>query len=144
MKMVFLRHWKVMLIITMQYPLGIPPTLRTNIDYVFILREPYKSNRERIWQNYAGMFPTFEAFNQVMDQCTENFECLVIDNNSKSNKLTDQIFWYKAQPRSNFRLGSKEFWEMSKELNSDDEDEPSYNASSAKKGPVINVKKNKW
>ena len=128
----------------MQYPLGVPPNLRTNIDYVFILREQYRSNRERIWQNYAGMFPTFEAFNQVMDQCTENFECLVIDNNSKSNKLTDQIFWYKAQPRSNFKLGSKEFWEMSKELNSDDEDEPAYNASSAKKGPVINVKKNKW
>jgi hypothetical protein len=146
MRLLFMngRHWKIMLVITMQYPLGVPPNLRTNIDYVFILREPYKSNRERIWQNYAGMFPTFEAFNQVMDQCTENFECLVIDNNSKSNKLTDQIFWYKAQPRSNFRLGSKEFWEMSKELNSDDEDEPSYNASSAKKGPVINVKKNKW
>jgi len=146
MRLLFMngRHWKIMLVITMQYPLGVPPNLRTNIDYVFILREPYKSNRERIWQNYAGMFPTFEAFNQVMDQCTENFECLVIDNNSKSNKLTDQIFWYKAQPRSNFRLGSKEFWEMSKELNSDDEDEPAYNASSAKKGPIINVKKNKW
>ena len=37
-----------MLIITMQYPLGIPPTLRTNIDYVFILREPYILNRKRI------------------------------------------------------------------------------------------------
>ncbi len=148
MRLLFMngRHWKIMLVITMQYPLGVPPNLRTNIDYVFILREPYRANRERIWQNYAGMFPTFEAFNQVMDQCTENFECLVIDNNSKSNKLTDQIFWYKAQPRSNFRLGSKEFWEMSKDLNSDDEDEPNYNAkaATAKKGPVIHVKKNKW
>ena len=28
---------KVMLIITMQYPLGVPPNLRTNIDYTFIL-----------------------------------------------------------------------------------------------------------
>jgi hypothetical protein len=34
-----------------------------------------------------------------MDQCTENFECLVINNNAKSNKLTDQIFWHKAQNR---------------------------------------------
>ena len=43
MRLLFMngRHWKVMLIITMQYPLGIPPNLRTNIDYVFILREPY-------------------------------------------------------------------------------------------------------
>ena len=86
------RHWKVMLIITMQYPLGIPPNLRTNIDYTFILREPYKRNRKIIWENYAGMFPTFDSFEQVMNQCTENFECLVISNNAKSNKLVDQIF----------------------------------------------------
>jgi len=88
MRLLFMngRHWKIMLIITMQYPLGIPPNLRTNIDYVFILREPYIANRKRIWENYAGMFPTFESFAQVMDQCTENFECLVINNNSKSIK----------------------------------------------------------
>ena len=32
------RHYKMLFIITMQYALGIPPNLRTNIDYVFILR----------------------------------------------------------------------------------------------------------
>ena len=79
MRLLFMngRHWKIMLIITMQYPLGIPPTLRTNIDYVFILREPYIANRKRIYENYAGMFPTFESFCQVMDQCTENFETIL-------------------------------------------------------------------
>jgi len=148
MRLLFMngRHWKIMLIITMQYPLGIPPNLRTNIDYVFILREPYIANRKRIWENYAGMFPTFESFCQVMDQCTENFECLVINNNAKSNKLQDQIFWYKAQNHTNFRLGSKEFWELSKDINSDDEDEI-YDPNSAQKrgaGPKIQVKKNKW
>ena len=148
MRLLFMngRHWKIMLVITMQYPLGIPPNLRTNIDYVFILREPYIANRKRIWENYAGMFPTFESFCQVMDQCTENFECLVINNNSKSNKLQDQIFWYKAQNHTNFKLGSKEFWELSKDINSDDEDEI-YDPNSAQKrgaGPKIQVKKNKW
>ena len=148
MRLLFMngRHWKIMLIITMQYPLGIPPNLRTNIDYVFILREPYIANRKRIWENYAGMFPTFESFCQVMDQCTENFECLVINNNSKSNKLQDQIFWYKAQNHSNFKLGSKEFWELSKDIGSDDEDEI-YDPNSVQKkgaGPKIHVKKNKW
>ena len=148
MRLLFMngRHWKIMLIITMQYPLGIPPNLRTNIDYVFILREPYIANRKRIWENYAGMFPTFESFCQVMDQCTENFECLVINNNSKSNKLQDQIFWYKAQNQGGFKLGSKEFWELSKDIGSDDEDE-AYDPSSIQKrgaGPKINVKKSKW
>lgn len=147
MRLLFMngRHWKVMLVITMQYPLGIPPNLRTNIDYVFILREPYINNRKRIYENYAGMFPTFESFCQVMDQCTENFECLVINNNSKSNKLTDQIFWYKASPHGDFRLGSREFWEISQNIGSDDEDEAyDPNSSRRTKGPRINVKKTKW
>ena len=149
MRLLFMngRHWKVMLLITMQYPLGIPPTLRTNIDYVFILREPYIANRKRIYENYAGMFPTFESFCQVMDQCTENFECLVINNNSKSNKLHDQVFWYKADNHGEFRLGSKEFWELSKNLKDDDE-EAQYDPNNVKKrggGPKISVKKaNKW
>jgi len=149
MRLLFMngRHWKVMLVITMQYPLGIPPTLRTNIDYVFILRENYIANRKRIYENYAGMFPTFESFCQVMDQCTENYECLVINNNSKSNKLHDQVFWYKADNHNDFRLGSKEFWELSKNMKDEDDDEP-YDPNKMKKrgaGPKISVKKaNKW
>jgi hypothetical protein len=149
MRLLFLngRHWKVFLIISMQYPLGVPPTLRTNIDYVFILREPYIANRKRIYDNYAGMFPTFESFCQVMDQCTENYECLVINNNVKSNKLQDQVFWYKASDHTDFKLGSKEFWELSKGYNSDEEDEQ-YDPNNVKKrgqGPKINVKKTtKW
>jgi hypothetical protein len=146
MRLLFMngRHWKIMLIITMQYPLGIPPNLRTNIDYVFILREPYINNRKRIYENYAGMFPTFEAFSQVMDQCTENYECLVINNNSKSNKLTDQIFWYKAESHPTFKLGSKEFWELSKNMPDTDEDAP-YDPKALKKSVTpINVKKSRW
>lgn len=149
MRLLFMngRHWKVMLVITMQYPLGIPPTLRTNIDYVFILRENYIANRKRIYENYAGMFPTFEAFCQVMDQCTENYECLVINNNSKSNKLNDQVFFYKADNHNDFRLGSKEFWELSKGLPEEDQEEQ-YDPTKSKKrgaGPKISVKKvNKW
>ena len=147
MRLLFLngRHWKVILIVTMQYPLGVPPTLRTNIDYVFILRDNYIANRKRIYENYAGMFPTYESFAQVMDQCTENYECLVINNNVKSNKLQDQVFWYKAEAHNDFKLGSKEFWELSKGVQSDDEEEQ-YDPANTKKrgsGPKINVKKTK-
>ena len=81
-----------------------------------------------------------------MDQTTENYECLVINNNSKSNKLQDQIFWYKAESRPDFKLGSKEFWEASKMMGSDDEDE-AFDPSKVKKknaAPAINVKKSKW
>ena len=120
------RHYKVMFVITMQYALGIPPNLRTNIDFTFILRENIVSNRKRLYEQYAGMFPSFDVFSQVMDQCTENFECLVINNNAKTNKLEDQVFWYKASPHDDFQLGAPQFWQYHSENynpNFDDDDD---------------------
>jgi hypothetical protein len=117
------RHYKILFILTMQYALGIPPNLRTNIDYIFILRENYVSNRKRLYEHYAGMFPTFELFCQVMDQCTENYECLVINNNSKSNKLQDQVFWYKATPHDDFKIGADSYWNYSNNNYSNSEKE---------------------
>jgi len=139
------RHYKSMFIITMQYALGIPPNLRTNIDYVFLLRENIVRNRKQLSEQYAGMFPSFEVFCQVMDQCTENYECLVIHNNAKSNKLQDQVFWYKASPHDDFQIGHPEFWKYHN-ANYDpdhDDNEEEYDplAAKKKKGCVINVKK---
>lgn len=139
------RHHKALLIITSQYSLGIPPNLRSNVDYVFILRENYISNRKRLYEHYAGMFPTFEAFCQVMDQCTENFECLVIDNTSQSNKLEDMVYWYKADAHPNFTMGAPEFWQhhsTNYDAHCDDADESFDPAAMRKKSQFhINVKK---
>jgi len=139
------RHYKSMFIITMQYALGIPPSLRTNIDYVFLLRENIVSNRKRLYEQYAGMFPSFEIFQQVMDQCTEDYECLVIHNNAKSNKLQDQVFWYKAAPHDDFQVGHPEFWKYHNKNYDPDHDnhEDEFDPLSAKKkkGSAITVKK---
>ncbi len=131
------RHYKLLFILTMQYALGIPPNLRTNIDYVFILRENYVSNRKRLFEHYAGMFPSFEMFCQVMDQCTENYECLVINNNAKSNKLVDQVFWYKAEPHANFRIGAPQFWKYSEENYSNNTTNDEYVKKNKEKFSVI-------
>lgn len=137
------RWLKVFFLITMQYPLGIKPALRTNVDYVFILREPYLSNRRRIFDNYGAAFPSFEFFCQVMDQCTQNFECLVICNNSASNKLEDLIFWYKAELHPDFRIGAPELWSHSAAIYKEQEDMNAYDPSKASKlkGPPIMVRK---
>ena len=105
------RHYKIFLLITMQHGLGLPPDLRSNIDYVFIFRNNIEIEREKIYNHYAGMFPTFDVFNQVMNQCTENFECLVIDNKTQSNNINDNVYWYKAQD-SNYKMCSQNLWEM--------------------------------
>jgi hypothetical protein len=139
------RWLKVFFLITMQYPLGIQPALRTNVDYVFILREPYASNRKRIFENYGSAFPSLEFFCQVMDQCTQNYECLVIDNTSQSNKLEDCIFWYKAEFHPDFRIGAPEFWQHSQQhyRHKDEEDVNNYDPNSNRrlKGPPIAIRK---
>jgi hypothetical protein len=141
MRYVFMngRHYKLLFLLTMQFALGIPPNLRTNIDFVFILRENYVSNRKRLYEHYAGMFPSFEIFCQVMDQCTENYECLVIHNNAKSNKLTDQVFWYKADDHPYFRIGADQYWKYS-ENNYSNEENCEFDTRKKAKNPV-SVKK---
>lgn len=140
------RHVKCMFLFSMQYPLGVPPNLRTNIDYVFILRENIVQNRKRIYDNYAGMFPTFDCFNQTLDQTTENFECLVIDNTSRSNRLEDVAFWYKADSHAPFRVGNPQFWINNNPVGNrnrteDDEEEFDSNAAGKKNRTVIKVNK---
>lgn len=139
------RWLKVFFVITMQYPLGIPPMLRTNVDYCFILREPYVTNRRRIFDNFGSAFPSFEFFCQVMDQCTQNYECIVMNNNSQSNKLEDIVFWYKAEMHGEFRIGAPEFWRHS-EQHYKEKGEPGSQAfdpmkAQKLKGPPITIKK---
>jgi hypothetical protein len=104
------RHWKIFFMLTMQYCMDLPPALRANVDYVFILRENIIQNREKLYKSFFGIFPTFDMFNKVMDSCTENYECLVLDNTSKSNKIEDCVFWYKAKIHTNFKVGAPEYW----------------------------------
>lgn len=139
------RHIKCFFIICMQYALGMPPNLRNNIDYVFILRENLINNRKRIYDSYCGMFPTFQIFCSVLDACTENFECLVVDNTSTSNKVEDLVFWYKADIHQPFKIGAAEFWQAhynscAEENDDDDNDMASFHDKGSARGgkdPVI-------
>jgi hypothetical protein len=90
------------------------------------------------------MFPTFEMFCDFMDQCTENYECLVICNNVSSNKLEDQVFWYKASDHPPFRLCDPSLWADNRPFHSAMLAMDEYNATNArskKAPPSVWVKK---
>lgn len=123
------RHVKVLTCAAIQYVVGLPPTLRTNIDYIFILRENVLKNRKVIFENFAGMFQSFELFCTVLDQTTENYECMVVCNRTQSNKLEDCVFWYKANADiAPFKTCDERYWALDRQCSSskqdsDDEDE---------------------
>jgi hypothetical protein len=108
------RHWKMLHILSLQYSMDIPPAIRTNIDYTFILRESNVSNREKLHKNYASCIDSLSEFNQIMDAVTEDYTALVICNRVQSNKIEDCVFWYKADPNRlprNWKFGHQTFWE---------------------------------
>lgn len=108
------RHMKIFYLLTMQYPLGIPPHLRAQIDWVFLLRDNNKKNIERLYDYYAAFFPCYEIFEQVYYKLTEDYGCMVINCNSKSSKIEDCVFKYKAKLHENFRMCADDFWIQSR------------------------------
>ena len=121
------RHANLTFLLTMQYAMGIPPSLRTNVDYIFICKEPKISNQKRLYDHYAGIFRDFKMFRGVLTQTTKNYGCLVIDNTSISEKLEDQVFWYRANVNrphfDDFKVCYPIFWkDNDKYLNNQDDD----------------------
>lgn len=104
------RHLNIFLLLTAQYCGDLGPDIRTNIDYVFVLRDNITSNRERLFKNFFGLMPSFASFCQLMDGTTEKYHCLVLDNTSQSNNMEDCLFWYKARADHSFRMGSPAVW----------------------------------
>ena len=103
------RHHHVSFILTMQFSLGIPPEMRSNFDYIFLLAEDFISNQKRLYEHYAGMFPSFDIFKQVFSEVTQNYGIMVINNRVHSTNITEKVFWYKARPTPNFTMGSKKY-----------------------------------
>lgn len=117
------RHWKMWFILSLQYSLDIKPVIRTNVDGTFILRETNLKNRRSLWENYAGVFPDFGMFCDVLDQLTDDYTALYVHNATTSNKLEDCIFWYKAKPvPENFKIGCDEYWLFHKERYDEEKD----------------------
>jgi len=103
------RHYRLMYMLTMQFPLGISPELRGNFDYIFLLKEEFYSNLKRLYEHYAGMFPTFESFRQVFKELTKNHGCMVIDNRNTEGGFLNQIYWFRATNDKVAMMGCKQF-----------------------------------
>lgn len=141
------RHINITLVIAVQYLVDIPADIRTNIDLVFGLRENIVTNKERLYKFFYGIFPDFHSFCQCFTACTNNFECLVCDNTSRSNEISECVSWYKAPLHSVFRFGHPFYWKLAeKHYNRNYEDDELDNMFEVKKTysarkPPIPIKK---
>lgn len=107
------RHLHLWFINSVQYLMDIGPDIRTQIDYVFALKENNASNRHKLHQYFFGIFDRYDEFCTVFDSCTNNRECLVLDNTQVNNKVEDSVYYYKANPDiGNFRVGDEVYFKL--------------------------------
>lgn len=104
------RHHNIILIVACQYCMDLTPDLRTNADYVYILKQNAGSAKKSLYDNFFGAFEKPKDFRTVLDACTQNYQCLVLDNTIPTTHIPDICFWYKARFGRRFRLGCPELW----------------------------------
>lgn len=104
------RHYNMMFILSLQYCMDVSPAIRTNIDGTFILRETNLKNRKSLYENYAGVIPTFGLFQEIMNQITNNYTALYIHNATQSDRWEDCVFWYNAPQTPPFKIGCDDYW----------------------------------
>lgn len=107
------RHLKISLIGCSQYCVDLGPDLRSQTDYICLLKENSLSNRLKLHRFFFGMIENFNDFTALLDRCTQNYEALILDNTLTSNAVNESIFWYRAaRDLPNFRLGHSIFFEL--------------------------------
>lgn len=95
------RHMNMLVIIANQYVLDMKPPVRACFDGVFILRNSITTDRKKIHDNFASIIP-WEDFNRLMNEMTENYGCIFINNRSGSNNWQECVYVYTAVRRENF------------------------------------------
>ena len=108
------RHDNITLICAAQYMMEVDVSLRSNIDYIFTMRETILTNRQKLFKHYFGQFSNFNDFEKVMQACTQDYRSLVLDGTVSTVKSpTDCVMWYKASPElPPFRLCKDMYWRM--------------------------------
>lgn len=119
------RHWKMMYILSLQYAMDVKPVIRTNVDGIFILREPLLKNRKSLYENYASIVPDFSTFCELMDKLTDDYCAIYIHGTTTTNNWQDCVFYWKApMVPENWRLGCPEYWGFHEERYNDEYTEP--------------------
>ena len=107
------QHWNQLFLLGSQYAIDMPPDVRKSVSYVAIFREPEPIEREKLYKNFGGLAGSRKNFDELMDQITGDYTCLIFKKRSQSNKLEECIFWYRTRligkGDGDWKFGCKEY-----------------------------------
>ena len=68
-----------------------------------IVEEDFFSNQKRLYDQYAGMFPSFEVFRKWFTILTEDFQSMVLINRGPTKNIMDKVLKFKASSPISFK-----------------------------------------
>lgn len=113
------RHLGMTVVNSAQYMMDLPPTLRTQTDYVIAFFNPAATWIRKLYDQFVGGLIEFPSFPTVYKKLCEGQKAMVLDNTVKTGKLTDCIRCFGADPShtdpsfKGYSLGSDVFWQLS-------------------------------
>jgi hypothetical protein len=112
------------------------------VDYAYVYKMMNRRNKERLWDHFFGMFDDYYVFAQVLDQCTNNYECLVLDQTGIEGDIASTCHFWKAPVQvPSFKLGGRQYWQFHL-LNYDpDNDSDSDSDAELHKKKRVNVRR---
>jgi hypothetical protein len=87
------KNYQLSWILTIQFPIGIPPEYRMNFDCIFILDDMSYQDKRNIYHHYAGMFPNFADFDKIFNKTISNGKYLLINKFVKSSDINKNVFY---------------------------------------------------
>ena len=92
------RAWRTTLILHEQHAGSLPPSLRACMNYIIIGKQRSKINKNRAWDCYVGIVPTFKMFKDLHDKLTEEDDnWILVEQTCCSTRIEDVVFWFKTK-----------------------------------------------
>ena len=106
------RHLHMSVYILAQYHCQIPPEVRNQNDYIFMLSTSDRKSIKRIYEEYASC-SNERLFRAILSFCTSDYGLFIINNQTSNNELSTICATAKIDDISNLKymkLGSEELW----------------------------------
>lgn len=78
----FLNHqsYCLTILLTMKFPVGLPPDMRCKIDYIFLFKEEFPSNLKRLYDHYGNKFNSYDDFvDKLIEMTAQPYHGMLID-----------------------------------------------------------------
>ena len=92
------RHYGVELWVTAQRLMQCHPSVRENLDYVFLLSEVDMATRKAMFRKFGGICVTFAVFDAIFQYATRDHGALVIATTGTPQRIRDCMWVARIPP----------------------------------------------